>query len=93
MTGERTLPTGARIRASAAKVESMGQTESVAAQNAPLASPTFSVARNPDPGSKLPYLIRLPLQGGALVLKAAEVWPRTAKVYCHRVEEWPARPT
>jgi hypothetical protein len=70
----------------------MGQTESVAAQNAPLASPTFSVARNPDPGSKLPYLSRLPLQGGALVLKAAEVWPRTAKVYCHRVEEWPARP-
>jgi hypothetical protein len=52
----------------------------------------FSVARNPDPASKLPYLIRLPLQGGALVLKAAAPWPRTAKVYCHRADAWPEHP-
>jgi hypothetical protein len=45
---------------------------------------TFSVARNPDPASKLAYLVRLPLPEGPLVLKAADSWPRTAKVYCHR---------
>jgi hypothetical protein len=40
----------------------------------------FLVARNPEPGSRLPDLIRLPLPDGPLVLKAAEPWPRTAKV-------------
>jgi len=49
----------------------------------------FVVARNPQPDSKLPYLVRLPLEGG-LVLKAREPWPVTARVYCHRFEEpWP----
>src|SRR5207247_1508408 len=39
--------------------------------------------------SKLPYLLRLPLEGG-LVLKTRELWPATARVYCHRFEEaWP----
>jgi len=52
---------------------------------------TFTVARNPDPDSSLPYLIRLPLPGGDLILKARETWPRTAKVYCHRAEVWPER--
>lgn len=61
-------------------------------RNGPDTAATFTVARNPDPESKLPYLIRLPLESGALVLKAAEPWPRTAKVYCHRVEDWPERP-
>jgi hypothetical protein len=50
---------------------------------------TFLVARNPDPWSRLPYLIRLPLPDGALVLKAREPWPRTARVYCHRADGWP----
>jgi hypothetical protein len=50
---------------------------------------TFCVARNPDPDSSLPYLISLPLSGTALVLKARDTWPRTAKVYCHRCDEWP----
>jgi ERCC4 domain-containing protein len=50
----------------------------------------FVVARNPEAGSRLPYLLRLPLAGGPLVLKAREPWPRTAKVYCHRVDGgWP----
>jgi len=53
---------------------------------------TFSVARNPDRASKLGYLVRLPLLDGPLVLKAADSWPRTAKVYCHRAEVWPERP-
>jgi hypothetical protein len=53
---------------------------------------TFSVARNPDPASKLAYLVLLPLPEGPLVLKAADSWPRTAKVYCHRAEGWPEHP-
>jgi hypothetical protein len=53
----------------------------------------FVVARNPDAGSRLPYLVRLPLPGGDLVLKAREPWPRTGAVYCHRaVGEWPDPP-
>jgi hypothetical protein len=37
--------------------------------------PRFRVARNPDPESRLPYLIWLPIEDG-LVLKARETWPR-----------------
>lgn len=48
----------------------------------------FVIARNPDAGSALPYLLCLPLPR-PVVLKARETWPRTAKVYCHRAEEWP----
>ena len=43
----------------------------------------FEVARNPDAASRLPYLVRLPLPGGDLVLKARAPWPRTGAVYCH----------
>ncbi|HEX8859064.1 MAG TPA: ERCC4 domain-containing protein [Actinomycetes bacterium] len=54
------------------------------------AARTFVVARNPEPGSRLPYLIRLPLPDGPLVLKAREPWPRTARTYCHRTDNrWP----
>lgn len=49
----------------------------------------FVVGRNQQEDSKLPYLLRLPVEGG-LVLKARERWPTTARVYCHRFEEaWP----
>jgi len=51
-------------------------------------SQLFRVARNPDPDSKLPYLLYVPV-GSGLVLKARETWPRTSRVYCHRVETWP----
>lgn len=47
------------------------------------------VARNPEPESKLPYLLRVPLGRNGIVLKAREPWPRTSKVYCHRIDEWP----
>ena len=46
----------------------------------------FVVARNPDPESKLPYLVRLPLEGG-MVLKARDAWPRSSRIYCHPAEE------
>lgn len=42
----------------------------------------FIVARNPDPQSALPFLLRLPIDGG-LWLKAKESWPRSSRVYCH----------
>jgi hypothetical protein len=43
--------------------------------------PRFRVARNPDPASKLPYLVWLPIEGG-VVLKARDTWPRAARVFC-----------
>jgi hypothetical protein len=52
----------------------------------------FEVATNPEPDSTLPFLIRLPLATGELVLKARDSWPRTAKVYCHRADQWPRDP-
>ncbi len=39
----------------------------------------FRVARNPDPESRLAYLVWLPIEGG-LVLKARETWPRATRV-------------
>ena len=50
------------------------------------------IARNPDAGSSLPFLVRLPLGVGGIALKVRETWPRTAKVYCHRADEWPSEP-
>lgn len=37
----------------------------------------FVVARNPQEDSRLPYLVRLPLEGG-IALKARDRWPATA---------------
>ncbi len=49
----------------------------------------FLVARNPEEDSKLPYLLRLPLEG-RVVLKARETWPAVSRVYCHPFEgPWP----
>jgi hypothetical protein len=50
----------------------------------------FLVARNPEEGSTLPFLVRIPLGTDGIVLKVRETWPRTSKVYCHRAEGWPA---
>jgi hypothetical protein len=61
------------------------QTRAAGIMTAPMPEPVlFEVATNPDPDSTLPFLIRLPLATGELVLKARDSWPRTAKVYCHR---------
>lgn len=51
----------------------------------------FVIARNPEEGTSLPYLLRLPLGPHGVVLKARDTWPRTAKLYCHAAE-WPADP-
>lgn len=51
--------------------------------------PRFVLARNPDPDSRLPYLVRLPIEGG-LLLKARDTWPRSSRVFCFPVEDpWP----
>jgi len=49
----------------------------------------FLIARNPEPESSLPYLLRVPLGPAGIVLKARDRWPRTSKVYCHRAVGWP----
>lgn len=36
------------------------------------------IARNPDPESALPYLVRLSRSSGAVVLAFRETWPHTA---------------
>ncbi|WP_016880612.1 MULTISPECIES: histone-like nucleoid-structuring protein Lsr2 [unclassified Rhodococcus (in: high G+C Gram-positive bacteria)] len=48
------------------------------------------IARNPEEGSSLPYLVRVPLGDDGIVVKARSPWPREAKVYCHRADGWPA---
>jgi len=48
------------------------------------------IARNPDPNSTLPYLLRLPI-GDGLVFRTKDTWPRTSALYCHPVPrtDWP----
>ncbi|HLG66805.1 MAG TPA: ERCC4 domain-containing protein, partial [Acidimicrobiales bacterium] len=55
-----------------------------------MARSEFVVARNPDPSSSLPFLVRIPLGEDGVVLKARDRWPRTAKVFCHPQTAWPA---
>lgn len=42
------------------------------------------IATNPDPDSKLPYLLRLPLAGG-MVFRTSSTWPRVNALYCYPV--------
>jgi len=51
------------------------------------------IARNPDPDSRLPYLLRIPLAGG-MVFRTSGTWPRTKALFCYPVsaDEWPADP-
>ena len=51
------------------------------------------IAVNPDPESRLPYLLRLPFSGG-MVFRTSGTWPRTKAVFCYPVsdDEWPAEP-
>ncbi len=55
----------------------------------PLSS--FWIGRNPASGSRLPYLLRLPVANeGRIFLAARETWPRGKDVFCHQLSEWPA---
>lgn len=53
----------------------------------------FVVAVNPDPDSRLGYLVRLPLEGG-VVFRTSGTWPREKALYCYPVgaQEWPDQP-
>ncbi|MFI7145973.1 ERCC4 domain-containing protein [Nonomuraea sp. NPDC050022] len=52
------------------------------------------IVRNPDPDSRLPYLIRLPLGDDGLILRAGGTWPREKAIYCYpaAANEWPDEP-
>jgi hypothetical protein len=49
----------------------------------------FVIARNPDPDSSLPFLVRIPLADRPVVLKVKDTWPRTSKIYFHPADAWP----
>ncbi|HST83889.1 MAG TPA: ERCC4 domain-containing protein [Kineosporiaceae bacterium] len=51
------------------------------------------IIRNPEPDSRLPYLIRLPLPE-PIVLRTAGTWPRAKALYCYPVsaQDWPDDP-
>ncbi|WP_411431146.1 ERCC4 domain-containing protein [Mycolicibacterium conceptionense] len=49
------------------------------------------IALNPDEGSRLPYLLRIPQPGGDLLFRTSGTWPRAKALYCHpaSLSEWP----
>ncbi|NLE79305.1 MAG: hypothetical protein GX610_06915 [Rhodococcus sp.] len=51
------------------------------------------IARNPVEGSSLPFLVKIPLDGG-LVFRTSGTWPRTKALFCYPVPagDWPADP-
>lgn len=52
------------------------------------------VARNPDTGSSLPFLIRVPVGAAGMVFRTKDTWPRTNAVFCYLVPstDWPEAP-
>lgn len=52
------------------------------------------IARNPDPDSTLPFLLRLPLGPAGQVLRTSGTWPREKALFCYPVpvSEWPEEP-
>ena len=51
------------------------------------------LAVNPDPESRLKYLMRVPL-GGGLVFRTSGTWPREKALFCYQLETtgWPDDP-
>ena len=51
------------------------------------------IARNPDPDSRLGFLLLVPFEGG-LLFRTSGTWPRTKALYCYPVppSEWPEHP-
>ncbi|MCB0931419.1 MAG: Lsr2 family protein [Mycobacterium sp.] len=52
------------------------------------------IAANPDAGSRLPFLLRVPLAGGDLLFRTAGTWPREKALFAYPVplDEWPEDP-
>jgi hypothetical protein len=55
--------------------------------------PELLIAKNPDPESRLGYLLLVP-HGSGLVFRTSGVWPRTKALFCYPMlrEDWPQRP-
>ncbi len=52
--------------------------------------PDFIIARNPTAGTRLPFVLSVPVAGEApLVLTCAADWPSAKDVYCHPLPAWP----
>ncbi len=51
------------------------------------------IALNPDPDSRLPFLLRLPL-AEPMVFRTSGTWPRTTALYCYPLPaaDWPQEP-
>ncbi|HEV2250631.1 MAG TPA: ERCC4 domain-containing protein [Candidatus Limnocylindria bacterium] len=53
-------------------------------------APTFRVGRIPGTGTRLPYVLRLPVSGeGRIFLATRESWPRGTDLFCHQIPSWP----
>ena len=53
-------------------------------------APLFRIARNPDPASRLAFLLALPVAGeGTVVLACAVDWPGEKDAFCYAVPDWP----
>ncbi len=50
----------------------------------------FVIACNPKEGTRLPFLLSLPVAGeGPVFLATSATWPADRDLYCHPVSEWP----
>lgn len=50
----------------------------------------FVIAKNPNPDSHLPFLLRLPVAGEEpLVLATAADWPGAKDTFCYQLDAWP----
>ena len=53
-------------------------------------APTFRIGRVPGPGTRLPYILRLPVSGeGRIFLATRETWPRGTDLFCYQLASWP----
>lgn len=52
----------------------------------------FLIARNPNPASRLPILLSIPVSGEPqpLVLATSDLWPGPRDLFCYQLDAWPA---
>ncbi len=58
-------------------------------------APSLVIARNPSAGTRLPYLLYVPVAGEEpLLLATSDVWPQTSDLFCYELkpQEWPEEP-
>lgn len=52
--------------------------------------PDLLIARDPIPGGRLPYLLKVPVAGESpLVLACGATWPGAKDIFCHPLSSWP----